>query len=88
MNVNKFNNKNTMCLPDTIHVLKKNRCRMLKIAEDFPEFRRRLSVHIQAQDAVLDFVNEVIKEIQSQDAVFDLVNDVIDEIYKEIEMGK
>ena len=89
MNENKFNNKNTMYLADAIHVLKKDRCRMLKMAEDFPEFRRRLSVHIQAQDAVLDFVNEVIKEhIQAQNSVLDIVNEVIKEIYKEKEMEK
>ena len=63
MKENKFNNKNTMYLTDAIHVLKKDRRRMLKIAEDYPEFRRRLSEHIQAQDAVLDFVNEVIKDL-------------------------
>lgn len=66
MKENKFNNKDTMYLTDAIHILKKDRCRMLKIAEYFPEFRRRLSEHIQAQDAVLDFVNEVIKEIYKE----------------------
>lgn len=67
MKENKFNNKDTMYLTDAIHILKKDRCRMLKIAEHSPEFRCRLLEHIQAQDAVLDFVNEVIKEIYKED---------------------